>query len=59
MHLGVDFSNMTNVNGQECWAVSSEKYCTAAVTNVEPVLKKRGLRWPQKCFTPLSCGYRP
>ena len=39
--------------------MSSEKYCTAEVTNVESVLEKRGLRLSLKCVTPLSCGYRP
>ena len=39
--------------------MSSDKYCTAAVTNVEYVLVNRGLRLPPKCVTPLSCGYRP
>ena len=35
--LGADLSKMTNVYGQECWAMSSDKCCTAAVTNVEYV----------------------
>ena len=39
--------------------MSSDRYCTAAVTNVESVLEKRGLRLPQKCVTLLICGYRP
>ena len=26
---------MTNIDFQECWSVSSENYCTSAVTNVE------------------------
>ena len=39
--------------------MSLEKYCTAAVTNVEPVFKKSGLRLLMKCVTLLSCGYRP
>ena len=50
---------MTNVNGTECWDMSSNKYCTAAVTNVEYVFKNCGLRLTPKCVTPLSCGYRP
>ena len=52
-------SKITNVDGHECWAMSSEKYCTAEVTNVESVLEKRGLRLSLKCVTPLSCGYLP
>ena len=31
---------MTNVDSQECWYISSEKYFTAAVTNVEYVFGK-------------------
>ena len=48
---------MTNFNGQDCWAISSDKYCTAAVTNVEYVLEERGLTLPPKYVTPLRCGY--
>ena len=59
MYLGADFSNITNVYDQECWDMYSENYCTAAVTNVESVLEKRGLRLPKKCVTPLRCGYHP
>ena len=50
---------MVNEDGDECWAMSSEKYCTAAVSNVEAVLKKKGLHLPSKCTSPLSSGYRP
>ena len=58
-YLGADLSKMINEDGDECWAMSSEKYCTAAVSNVEEVLKKKGLRLPSKCTSPLSSGYRP
>ena len=50
---------MTNVHGQEYWDMSSDKYCIAAVTNVESVLEKRVLRLPPKCVTSLSCVYCP
>ena len=43
MYLDTYLSNMTNIDGQECWAMSYEKYCTSSVTNVEFVLEKRGL----------------
>ena len=59
IYLGPELSNMTNVDGQQCRAMSSDKYCAAAGTNVESVQEKRGLRLPLKCATPLSCGYRP
>ena len=58
MYLGAELSNMTNVHGQEYWDMSSDKYCTAAVTNVEYVLENHCLMFPPKCVTPLSCGYR-
>ena len=57
MYLGAEFSKMTNVDGQDCWDISSDNYCTAVVTNVEYVLEKRDLRFPPKFFTPLIYGY--
>ena len=59
MYLGAELSKMTNVDGKECWDISSDKYCTSAVTNVESVLENCGLRLLPKCVTPTSCGYRP
>ena len=50
---------MNNVDGQECWVIFSDKYCTSVVTSVEYALYKRGLRLPLKCVTPLSCGHCP
>ena len=50
---------MINEEGDDCWAMSSEKYCTAVVANVEEILKKKGLRLPSKCTTPTGSGYRP
>ena len=55
MYLFTEFSN--NCYGQECLAMYSGNYCTAAVKNVESVFEKRGLRLPPKCVRPLSCGY--
>ena len=34
MYLGAYFSKTTNIDGQECWGISSDKYCMEAVTNV-------------------------
>ena len=59
MYLGTHFSKTTNVNGQECWDMSSENYCTSAVNNVESVWENRGLRLPPKCVTPMKFCYRP
>ena len=33
MNVRADLSNMNNINGQECLAVSYDKYCMAVVTN--------------------------
>jgi hypothetical protein len=59
MYLGASLSKMTNCEGTECWAMSSDKYCEAAVANVEEALKAKGLRLPSKCLTPLANKYRP
>ena len=59
VYLGASLSKMQNESGYECWAMSSDKYCAAAVANVSEVLEKKGLRLPSKCLTPLSNGYRP
>ena len=37
--------------------MSYHKYFAAAVTNVESVLENRGLMFPPKSVTPLSCVY--
>ena len=59
IYLGAGLSKMDNEDGDECWAMSSDKYCAAFVTNVEESLEKKGLRLPSKCVTPLSSGYKP
>ena len=59
MYLGASLSKIVTGDGRECWAMSSDKYCASAVMNVEESLKKRGMRLPSKCYTPLSSGYRP
>ena len=58
-YLGASLSIMTNEDGQECWAVSSDKYCAALVENVENELKKTGQRLPSKCYSPLTSKYQP
>ena len=57
MYPGAYLLKITNVDGRECWDMSSEKYYKAVVTNVESVLAKRGLQLPLKCVDPLRCGY--
>ena len=57
MYLGAQLLNMTNVDGQQCWDMSYDNYCTAAVTNVKSVLENNGFSFLPKCVTPLSCCY--
>jgi hypothetical protein len=58
-YLGAVLAKMTMNDGSECWTMSSEKYCKAAVTNVEEKLAKSGRRLPTKCGAPLTSGYKP
>ena len=58
-YLGADLSHLDNESGIDCWAMSSDKYCAAFVTNVENVLASKGLRLPSRCVTPLANKYRP
>ena len=47
---------MTNSDNQECSAMSSDKYCTAAVTNVESVLEKAWFKVATKVCYPYELG---
>jgi len=58
-YLGATLSQFDNMDGDLCWAMSSDTYCAALVTNVEESLQKKGLRLPSKCLTPTSHGYKP
>ena len=58
-YLGADLSLMDNVDGDQCWSMSSDKYCAALIKTVESTLEKKGLRLPSKCVTPIAHGYRP
>ena len=59
VYLGADLSTMYNKQGDECRAMSSDKYCAAMVKNVEETLAKKGLRLSTKCNLPIKHGYRP
>ena len=59
MYLGGSLSKIDNVEGHECWAMSSDKYCAAMVTNIEETMNKKGVRLQSKCVTPLRSGYKP
>ena len=58
-YLGGDLSKIANTDGKLCWSMSADKYCMALVKNVEAVLKRKGIRLPSKCVTPLRSGYKP
>ena len=58
-YLGASLTKMTNEDNQECWAMSSDKYCAAMIDNVEDVLQRKGLKLPSRCVTPLRSGYKP
>ena len=47
------------VDGNEGWIMSSEKYVKSVIQNIEEMLQKTGQRLPSKCKTPLAYGYRP
>ena len=46
IYLGALLSQFENQNGLKFWAMSSEKYCEAAVNNVESELEKYNLKLP-------------
>ena len=58
IYLGALISQFENQDGVKCWAMSSEKYCEAAVNNVESELEKYNLKLPSKCLTSLLSWYR-
>ena len=58
-YLGATITQMDNVDGDSCWAMSSDQYCAALVTNVEEELHKRNLRLPSKYQAPFTHGYKP
>ena len=59
IYLGADLTKMNNGTNHERWAILSDDYCKTAVENVEEASKKKSLRLPSKCPTPLANGYRP
>ena len=52
MCQGKHFSNITNIDGKECWNISSYKYCTEEVTNVEYVQGKTWFKVAAKVCYP-------
>ena len=43
-----------NINGHDCWSMSSVDYINAAVKNVEEKLAREGKRLPSHAETPMS-----
>ena len=58
MYLGTQLGTM-QVEGNEGWFMSLEKYVKSAIQNIEETLQKMGQRLPSKCKTSLGYGYRP
>ena len=58
MYLDAQLGTM-QVEGNEGWFMSSEKYVKSAIQNIEETLQKIGQRLPSKCKMPLAYGYRP
>ena len=58
-YLGASLAKTATTDGVECWTMSSEKYCKAAVQNVKSTLNAHVRRLPSKCRAPLKLGYRP
>ena len=60
MYLGAQLGTM-QVEGNDGWFMSSEKYVKSAIKNIEEMLllQKMGQRLPSKCKTALAYGYHP
>ena len=58
MYLGAQLGTM-QVNGNEGWFMSSEKYVKSAIQNIEETLQNTGQWLPSKCKMALAYGYRP
>ena len=59
MYLGGSISTAVTDQGTLCWTLSSDKYVSSAVANVEATLAKSNLRLPSGCKTPMNAGYNP
>ena len=50
---------MENINGSECWTITSNKYVTEAIKTLKGTLKEQNKQLPSKASTPLSYKYKP
>ena len=58
MYLGAQLGTM-QVEGNDGWFMSSEKYIKSTIQNIEGTLQKTEQQLASKCKTPLAYGYRP
>ena len=58
-YLGTTIKIYTDNSGSECWAMSSDEYVKAVVTDVAEDLEKQGLKLKGKAYCPYEAGYCP
>ena len=58
-YLGGHMRKVELTNGVHIWALSSSRYITEAVKNVERQVAKKGFKLPCKAETPLQTSYCP
>ena len=46
-----------NINGSECWTMTSNKYITEALKTLKITLKEQNKQLPSRALTPLSYKY--
>ena len=58
MYLGATVAEK-QINGNNCWTMSSSTYIKAAIETIEKQLPSKGLKFNNRCHTPIQQGYRP
>ena len=48
-----------NINGRDCWTITSVDYVKAAITNVESSIEGRPWKVPSRATTPMMGAYTP
>ena len=59
MYLRETLPKISLEGGKMCWTMSDDHYVKAAVTNVEKIPARGGIRLQLKCVTPFSRKYSP
>ena len=59
IYLVASLSDLDTADGTKCWTMPSEKYFKVDIENVEARLAKSDLRFPSRCYTPMSISYHP